>query len=1393
MTGSSEHAAAGSPGSDAPIPLEEMRLAVVLNGGVSLAVWMGGVALELNHVAHRQGPYDALLRLAGSSARIDVIAGTSAGGINGAALALAQANELAKLEDLRDIWADEGRFETLLRQPFRGSPTSLLQGDEFFLPRLNEAMRRLALPYRASPADENPIDLTITTTLLRGTQMVTVDSTGQRLPQWVHDGRFHFRRGQGVGPAETGPFAAGNISRTADQLGLAARCTASFPVAFEPSYVPVDAVSAEPAERSEESRIRPDMGDVASWARGGQDSAAWGSAPDDAPASDLSRFVVDGGLLANMPTRSALQAMESMPASGPVRRVVLLVHPHAPLAVKDGPDDRSSPLTVMGSVTAMLGALSAQGSRTFVEDLEKHNVMAAGRRGTREDILISAGSPSSLGDLVAQVYPQYRRLRMWRAGRDVARFAAPHEGWNYDRIRRSAQAAQEHWLNDRLAATDSRPTLPYVPATDPMQASGQPRTGWGWGVSAAAGVADACTDLLRRLIWVLPPGPDYDLVKESRTAISSLRLQIKESRKLTDDVWRNDPTLRALEPNQTLFELRLAWYEWAMIGGGPGDANLAALRVQLEALIDKVAAHAASLEDAAQDPDTDGRVQAELRKALLGQGLASPDPMLAPGAVGNHVNALVGQVIAALTPALPALGRHIDGTSQAIQGVGGFNQELQLWHGLLSPEGPDAATPLLDRLLALEIATTALGDEANTETAFPVEVVQLSAQTVNGFSAQPRTADDKLGGMSINRFGGFLKRSWRLNDWTWGRLDAATVLCRLILDPARLRRAAALRNELVSTPEQAHLRAQLAWDLLKSQLFGATLPPDPRLETLVPGAVRELAEIYRADKPIGDLPTTMPHLAELAAWAVHVRVAAQEMPALARGIRADRIDGANPRSNGELLLAEQEKLLDRLTLRLDRGTEPHDLTAEDLADATAALKAFDRAGVGRESLLQEGTSDQMIRTATSTAAVAVTLIDSDAAGFSAAKPVTRSLRGGMLLPYWVITGLSAGGVLSRALALLGLSIGSVLLALSLFGALPGWASGAAAALGASTLLVAFAYGALRTGTLLHGVVLLSPVIPLVAFAVETASEGTTEGQAAARGVSSLFFVVALALGLMILGSLPAPMGSVWAVLDRLADKARIPRVTALTGGRRTLAQTRRRTAGVVASIWRPALTLAALVGLILVAAAVLPGRWRDAVQTVVDHRAIATLLVGLVALTGVGLAVRGGHNLRVLSEAPSAEPEVASAWSYRQVSHPAGVTVGWSVLYGLGYLILAAFLLWNPLDWLNYWWGVALLATAAVFAFALLLLVPALMPRHAMTGIERQQLDRARNTAATSTNTDDAFLAGLIDRGQAYRFLVELVPDPYGQPRLTRQRGRRLAERARAAHAQAMAEQTTET
>jgi predicted acylesterase/phospholipase RssA len=84
---------------------EEVRFAVVLNGGVSLAIWMGGVTYEIDRLTRTwpgaDSVYGRLLDLVQARARADVIAGTSAGGINGAFLALGQAYEYAQLPILR--------------------------------------------------------------------------------------------------------------------------------------------------------------------------------------------------------------------------------------------------------------------------------------------------------------------------------------------------------------------------------------------------------------------------------------------------------------------------------------------------------------------------------------------------------------------------------------------------------------------------------------------------------------------------------------------------------------------------------------------------------------------------------------------------------------------------------------------------------------------------------------------------------------------------------------------------------------------------------------------------------------------------------------------------------------------------------------------------------------------------------------------------------------------------------------------------------------------------------------------------------------------------------------------------------------------------------------------
>ena len=111
-----------------------------------------------------------------------------------------------------------------------------------------------------------------------------------------------------------------------------------------------------------------------------------------------------------------------------------------------------------------------------------------------------------------------------------------------------------------------------------------------------------------------------------------------------------------------------------------------------------------------------------------------------------------------------------------------------------------------------------------------------------------------------------------------------------------------------------------------------------------------------------DPQPSLPKLADYVAAHLHVDIVLEELPLLAAAIRADRVAGADPRSRGEIFLALNDKLLTDITVapgerRLDVGVR--------------ALAAFDAAGIGRESLEQEATSDQLIRTTATAAAMCV--------------------------------------------------------------------------------------------------------------------------------------------------------------------------------------------------------------------------------------------------------------------------------------------------------------------------------------------------------------------------------------------------------------------------------------
>src|SRR5262245_4181725 len=119
-----------------PQPFQrEVRLGLVLYGGVSLAVYMNGVANEFFDVVKGRGPYKLLKALTASDVGVDIGSGTSAGGINGVLLSYALSNDRA-FGTCRSFWREAADIESLLREPSSPPPRSLLRGETYFQDQL---------------------------------------------------------------------------------------------------------------------------------------------------------------------------------------------------------------------------------------------------------------------------------------------------------------------------------------------------------------------------------------------------------------------------------------------------------------------------------------------------------------------------------------------------------------------------------------------------------------------------------------------------------------------------------------------------------------------------------------------------------------------------------------------------------------------------------------------------------------------------------------------------------------------------------------------------------------------------------------------------------------------------------------------------------------------------------------------------------------------------------------------------------------------------------------------------------------------------------------------------------------------------------------------------------
>lgn len=326
--------------------LQEIRFAVVMYGGVSLAIYIHGVAQELlrlvratsgadllnDEVANIYHEMSALVRDQDHTEQrcptrfvIDILSGTSAGGINAIFLAKALAIRSQNLEKLRKTWLDVADMEQLLNRGEIFQPKSSLLRGNWMYEQLNQAFGAMNKE-PIDPADSyrpEKLDLFVTTTDLNGAT-VPIRLADMDILEKIHKASFNFRlddialwSGSDL-DSQLSKLARDDFQQDFDpMLAFAARCTSSFPVAFAPmKLADIKSAIGETVYNQHKDRY----GEFFRWV---PRNSAFSQDYMDLDRRELA----DGGYLDNKPFACAIDAMTFRAARVRHKRKLLFVDP----------------------------------------------------------------------------------------------------------------------------------------------------------------------------------------------------------------------------------------------------------------------------------------------------------------------------------------------------------------------------------------------------------------------------------------------------------------------------------------------------------------------------------------------------------------------------------------------------------------------------------------------------------------------------------------------------------------------------------------------------------------------------------------------------------------------------------------------------------------------------------------------------------------------------------------------------------------------------------------------------------------------------------------------------------------------------------------------------------
>lgn len=811
---------------------QELRLATTMTGGVSLAIWMAGVAREINLLTQasqwrRQGGafpadsglskesaaslqlYAGLIDLLDLVVDVDILSGTSAGGINAALLASSRVTG-ADLGGLRDLWLDLGALIDLLRDPRDKYAPSLLYGDERMFAALATQIPRLEtgpFPPSAFPGGaRNPsTTLYVTTTLLAGENSRFTDSFGTLVQDVDRRGVFTFTEAELARPDNVGAVA------------LAARSSASFPIAFEPSFLPFEA--GTPARAKVPAR------------------------PPMAPFTNITRphWAADGGLLNNRPIGVLLKRIFDRPARRSVRRVLLFVVPSsgpAPdLVTEVPPDDLDRPLGLVDGLLKDLAAITTQSIAADLGEIRVHQDRMQARTDTKLRLAeLAATLPEGSRLLTTSLLDDYRTREATKQAQALTDALLRQLGTWPRASSETTESVPENW-EPELAVGGDGDQICRSRITEVVRGR--------WSQPADQALPECAADLARY------GRPAYDLAKGCALAVvrAAYRLardstDLTELTEITTAIHAAFPPANAVEPTALVRSVCTN----SVVRQGPLKSAAALI----------AADYLRELTVSSEAWDQLGSALVDGRTTLM---RLATDP-------ASAADAPAGSFLAQCNTA--------------------FGQ-LHIYLRYLA----HVADPRVVAIKLFDLATTQramLPAEADIDQS--VELVQVSADTRSLLAPDWQTAQQKLTGMQFHHFGAFYKRSWRANDWMWGRLDGAGWLVHVLLDPRRVRWIAQARGGVSGK------RAQ--WFLLQLKALGA--PEFPRSGYRLPtiGGASDvltedmlLDELAFVDDPTRVLPPSLPKTSLWLAQAWQQRVLDDELDGLA-GTVLDTEPGQQP-------------------------------------------------------------------------------------------------------------------------------------------------------------------------------------------------------------------------------------------------------------------------------------------------------------------------------------------------------------------------------------------------------------------------------------------------------------------------------------------------------------------